>query len=76
MLDRHKMAKHFELTITDDGFTAVRTTDHIDSRRKLAKGRRRDIAVWLRILGLERYEATFRGNEIDADALPELTEAH
>ena len=35
-----------------------------------------DIAAWLRDLGLERYEATFRENEIDADALPELTEAH
>ncbi len=35
-----------------------------------------DIAVWLRNLGQERYEATFRENEIDADALPELTEAH
>ena len=35
-----------------------------------------DIAVWLRNLGLERYEDTFRENEIDADALPELTAAH
>jgi len=35
-----------------------------------------DIAAWLRDLGLERYEATFRENEIDADALSELTEAH
>ncbi len=35
-----------------------------------------DIAAWLRDLGLERYEATFRENEIDVDTLPELTEAH
>src|SRR6516225_6213275 len=35
-----------------------------------------DIAGWLRGLGLERYEAAFRENEIDAEVLPELTEAH
>jgi transposase len=35
VLDRHKMAKHFELTITDDGFTAVRKTDHIDDEATL-----------------------------------------
>ena len=35
-----------------------------------------DIAVWLRGLGLERYEPAFRENEIDAEVLPELTEAH
>src|SRR5215467_10379414 len=34
-----------------------------------------DIAAWLRDLGLERYEPTFRENEIDAEVLPELTEA-
>jgi class 3 adenylate cyclase len=32
-----------------------------------------DIAVWLRDLGLERYEAAFRDNEIDWEALPKLT---
>ena len=31
-----------------------------------------DIA-WLRSLGLERYEAAFRDNEIDWGALPKLT---
>jgi hypothetical protein len=35
-----------------------------------------DIAAWLRGLGLERYEPTFRENEIDAEVLPELTEEH
>jgi class 3 adenylate cyclase len=35
-----------------------------------------DIATWLRGLGLERYEPTFRENEIDAEILPELTGAH
>jgi hypothetical protein len=34
-----------------------------------------DIAAWLRSLGLERYEPAFRENEIDAEVLPELTEA-
>jgi SAM (Sterile alpha motif) domain-containing protein len=28
-----------------------------------------NLATWLRDLGLERYEATFRENEIDVDAL-------
>jgi class 3 adenylate cyclase len=33
-----------------------------------------DIVVWLRSLGLEKYEPVFRENEIDVDVLPELTE--
>ena len=32
-----------------------------------------DIEAWLRSLGLERYEAAFRENEIDWAVLPELT---
>jgi hypothetical protein len=32
-----------------------------------------DIVVWLRSLGLERYEAIFRENEIDERVLPKLT---
>jgi class 3 adenylate cyclase/tetratricopeptide (TPR) repeat protein len=32
-----------------------------------------DIAAWLRELGLARYEAVFRDNEIDAEVLPRLT---
>jgi hypothetical protein len=32
-----------------------------------------DVSDWLRKLGLERYEAAFRDNEIDWDALPKLT---
>jgi len=32
-----------------------------------------DVAAWLRGLGLERYEAAFRDNEIDCEALPKLT---
>jgi class 3 adenylate cyclase len=34
-----------------------------------------DITAWLRGLGLERYEPTFRENEVDDDLLPELTES-
>src|ERR687897_3350527 len=34
-----------------------------------------DIAAWLRELGLELYEPAFRANDIDADVLPELSEA-
>ena len=32
-----------------------------------------DVAAWLRSLGLERYEAAFRENEIDEKVLPRLT---
>src|SRR5690242_16885687 len=32
-----------------------------------------DIAGWLRILGLERYEQVFRENRIEADVLQSLT---
>ena len=32
-----------------------------------------DIGIWLRGLGLERYEQAFRDNEIDLRVLPELT---
>ena len=32
-----------------------------------------DIVVWLRSLGLRRYEAAFRDNEIDETVLPNLT---
>lgn len=34
-----------------------------------------NIGDWLRGLGLARYEAVFRDNAIDAEVLPELTEA-
>ena len=32
-----------------------------------------DIVIWLRSLGLGRYEAAFRDNEIDETVLPNLT---
>ena len=32
-----------------------------------------DVGVWLRGLGLERYEEKFRDNNIDLDVLPQLT---
>jgi class 3 adenylate cyclase len=35
-----------------------------------------DVGGWLRQLGLGQYEAVFRENAIEADILPELTEAH
>jgi class 3 adenylate cyclase len=34
-----------------------------------------DVGAWLRDLGLGRYEAAFRENEIDAEVLPDLTDA-
>ena len=33
-----------------------------------------DIVVWLRSLGLGKYEAAFRENEIDETVLPSLTQ--
>jgi class 3 adenylate cyclase len=35
-----------------------------------------DVMVWLRSLGLGKYEAAFRENEIDETLLPSLTEEH
>jgi hypothetical protein len=32
-----------------------------------------DVGSWLRSLGLERYEAAFRDNEITEKVLPRLT---
>ena len=34
-----------------------------------------DIAAWLRGLGLDRYVEVFRANDVDADILPELSDA-
>jgi hypothetical protein len=34
------------------------------------------VTNWLRTLGLERFEATFRENEIDETVLSDLTEDH
>jgi class 3 adenylate cyclase len=34
-----------------------------------------DLALWLRSLGLERYEPALRESEVDAEVLPELTES-
>jgi hypothetical protein len=35
-----------------------------------------DLGNWLRTLGLERFEATFRENAIDETVLSDLTEDH
>ena len=34
-----------------------------------------DVGDWLRSLGLGQYETTFRENGVDADVLPDLTDA-
>jgi len=34
-----------------------------------------DVGAWLRRLGLGQYEAVFQQNEVEADVLPDLTEA-
>jgi hypothetical protein len=38
--------------------------DH-DARQTVSRGAIMDVVVWLRSLGLGKYEATFRENEID-----------
>ena len=40
---------------------------------KAKRGRPMDVMVWLRSLGLGKYEAAFRENEIDETVLPNLT---
>jgi class 3 adenylate cyclase/predicted ATPase len=48
-----------------------RLDDHRNARAEL--GAIMDVGAWLRSLGLERYEAAFRENEIDDTVLPSLT---
>ena len=44
-----------------------------DARHPRLWGAPMDIVVWLRSLGLGKYEAAFRENEIDETVLPGLT---
>src|SRR5271156_1931425 len=37
------------------------------------EGATMNVADWLRTLGLERYEATFRENDVGAELVPSLT---
>ena len=43
------------------------------STKRPNRGAAMDVADWLRGLGLERYEAAFRENDVGADLLPDLT---
>jgi hypothetical protein len=43
------------------------------SKPKIVRKAPMDITAWLHGLGLERYEAAFRDNEIDWEVLPKLT---
>ena len=45
-------------------------------RGDLSRGAVMDVMVWLRSLGLGKYEAVFRENEIDETVLPSQTEEH
>jgi predicted ATPase/class 3 adenylate cyclase len=51
--------------------TLFRLEDHV---RRGISGVIMDLGGWLRSLGLERYEAAFRENEIDETVLPSLTQ--
>src|ERR1700687_5804786 len=44
-----------------------------DHMRRQSRGATMDVVVWLRSLGLGKYEAAFRENEIDETVLPSLT---
>ena len=46
--------------------------DH-DAQQTVSRRVIMDVVVWLRSLGLEKYEAAFRENEIDDTVLPNLT---
>src|SRR5450755_3968343 len=47
---------------------------HLDDHEPRQRGVTMDVVDWLRSLGLERYEAAFRDNEIDERVLPSLTQ--
>src|ERR1700719_4246356 len=49
---------------------ALRLDDHM---RRQSRGATMDVVVWLRSLGLGKWEAAFRENEIDETVLPSLT---
>src|SRR5262249_37352171 len=51
--------------------TLVQANHDVPSHR--LRARAMDIVVWLRSLGLGKYEAAFRENEIDETVLPSLT---
>ena len=55
--------------ITQDLDRSNRRTDALRAAR-LGQGAAMDVADWLRDLGLERYEATFRENDVNAEVLP------
>jgi SAM domain (Sterile alpha motif) len=44
-------------------------------RVELCAGTTMNVAQWLNAIGLGQYEALFREHEIDADVLPDLTDA-
>ena len=46
---------------------------YLDLERHRAGGTAVDVASWLRDLGLERYEAAFRENDVGAELLSNLT---
>src|SRR5215207_3566525 len=56
--------------------SAVAARVRCPTRRRSSAAEERpvtDVAAWLRGLGLGRYEATFRDNDVGPDVLPELT---
>ena len=52
-------------------YNTRRADDHLVALREAIV----EVGAWLRNLGLGRYEAAFRENEIDAEVLPDLTDA-
>src|SRR3984957_2812868 len=48
-------------------------SSHALPAARLGQGAAMDVTDWLRALGLERYEATFRENDVRAEVLCHLT---
>jgi transposase len=78
VVNRHKMAKHFEITITDHDFIAVRKDDHIDQEATLdgfyvmrtpvpveALSTADTVAAYKRLAGVERAFRSIKTVDIE-----------
>src|SRR5262245_59320016 len=68
-MERRAVVSHLRSGLRGRYFQAQQTASAI-GRRVV------DIAAWLRSLGLEQYEQTFRDNAIGGDVLPALRDEH
>ena len=76
LFERFGLPAYRQLTVV--GRVGFGLAGHIRSGERLYApplilGAVMDVVVWLRSLGLGKYEAVFRENEIDETVLPSLT---